>query len=480
MKKTIFLLAFQIVAAFTLTAQLPYNSRYFSAVFDSITIDTSIVYGNAPALVFPYLSESNTFNEDLLMDVYQPFGDTLNARPLVICAHSGSFLSGSRKNDDMVDFCDSLAHRGYVAATIDYRLGMNVFNTASSVRAVYRGLQDGRAAVRFFKEFAGLYGIDTNQIYLLGSSAGSFIGLQNMFMDMEDERPPETYNSPDLGCLDCSGNSYAHSGKANAVVSLWGALKDTNLIVNTDSLPLFLAHGTADDVVYFDVGHPFGYNGFPETYGSLPVSQQRATYGFQATTYFVEGVGHEFYGASNGMWGSLGPNNYWDTIVAKVDTFCYRVHKPHASFNYTGVENVYLFEDESTGATRWHWDFGDGTYSDEQNPVHEYLVSGRYQATEMVLNDLTSWDTTSTNIDIFVSVNETPSKEIIIYPNPAKDKIMISGSFETVTLFNMEGLKILETKSKQPINIGNLPVGVYFIKVISKNREVIVKKFIKR
>ena len=478
MKKTIFLLLFQILATFTLTAQLPYNNRYISAVFDSVSIDTNIVYGNAPALTFPYLSESNTFDQDLLMDLYQPYGDTLNARPLVICAHSGAFLSGSRKNDDMIDFCDSLAHHGYVTATIDYRMGMNVFNTASSIRAVYRGLQDGRTAVRFFKAFADLYKIDTNQIYLLGSSAGSFIGLQNMFMDTEEERPPETYNAPDLGCLDCSGNSYPPSGKANAVVSLWGALKDTTLIVESDSLPLFLAHGKADDVVYFDVGHPFGYDGFPETYGSLPVSQQRVAYGFPVETYFVEGVGHEFYGTDNGMWEALGPNAYWDTVFAKVDTFFYEVHKPQASFSTTGFENVYMFIDESTEASQWHWDFGDGFYTNEQNPIHEFMVSGSYKVVEMVLNDLTSWDTTSTMVDITVSVDENPSKEIIIYPNPATDKIMITGNFKTVTLLNLKGYKLLET-DKHQVNIGSLPVGIYFVKVVT-NRGVVVKKLVKR
>lgn len=479
MKKIIFVFCFLILTKFTLVAQLPYNNRYHKAVFDSVVVDTGVVYGNAPALTFPYLSESNTFNQDLLLDVYQPYGDTLTARPLVICAHSGAFLSGTRKNDDMMDFCDSLAHRGYVAATIDYRLGMNILSTASSIRAVYRGLQDGRAAVRFFKEFAGQYGVDTNQVYLLGSSAGSFIGLQNMFMDTEEERPPETFNSPDLGCLDCSGNSYSHSGKANSVVSLWGALKDTALIVDTDSLPLFLAHGTSDDVVYFDVGHPFGYSGFPETYGSLPVSQQRSVYGFPVETYFVEGAGHEFYGADNGMWGELGPNAYWDTVFAKVDTFFYEVHKPQASFSTTGFENVYMFFDESTGASQWHWDFGDGSYSDEQNPVHEFMISGNYKVVEMVLNDLTSWDTTSITVDITVSVDENPSNEVLIYPNPATDKVVVTGGFSKGTLFNPAGDKLMEIYNGHQINITGLPVGVYFVKIVT-NHGVFIKKLVKR
>lgn len=37
------------------------------------------------------------------------------------------------------------------------------------------------------------------------------------------------------------------------------------------------------------------------------------------------------------------------------------------------------FKDESRGAiNKWHWDFGDGTSSDEQNPVHQYEKAGKY------------------------------------------------------------------------------------------------------
>ena len=37
------------------------------------------------------------------------------------------------------------------------------------------------------------------------------------------------------------------------------------------------------------------------------------------------------------------------------------------------------FQDETQGtATSWKWDFGDGTYSEEQNPLHQYKRAGDY------------------------------------------------------------------------------------------------------
>ncbi|MCD4821527.1 MAG: PGF-pre-PGF domain-containing protein [Methanococcoides sp.] len=49
---------------------------------------------------------------------------------------------------------------------------------------------------------------------------------------------------------------------------------------------------------------------------------------------------------------------------------------------------VVQFTDESTNnPTSWEWDFGDGSVSNEQNPVHVYNVSGTYDVSLTVSND---------------------------------------------------------------------------------------------
>ncbi|AKB75258.1 cell surface protein [Methanosarcina lacustris Z-7289] len=37
------------------------------------------------------------------------------------------------------------------------------------------------------------------------------------------------------------------------------------------------------------------------------------------------------------------------------------------------------FTDTSKYANKWHWDFGDGTYSTKQNPLHIYKKAGNYK-----------------------------------------------------------------------------------------------------
>ena len=50
----------------------------------------------------------------------------------------------------MVALCEAAAKRGYVAISMEYRLGLNILSSYSGERAVYRGVQDGSAIIRYF------------------------------------------------------------------------------------------------------------------------------------------------------------------------------------------------------------------------------------------------------------------------------------------------------------------------------------------
>ncbi len=465
-------------------SQIPYNHRYSSPIFNEIEISYDVVYGNAPALSFPYFNENNTTPQDLLMDIYIPAGDTLEYKPALVCTHSGAFVSGTKSAEDMVAFCDSMAHRGYVTVSIDYRLGMNVFSAESSTRAVYRGVQDGRSAIRFLKENAEVYGIDTNNIYMLGSSAGAYVGLHNIYMDTEDERPPETYNSPDLGCLDCSGNDFEHSGRAVGLISLWGALQDTALIFQEDTIPIFVAHGTADATVPFGYGSAFGNPAFPATYGSNLVAEQIESYGNNVEKYFVMGEGHEFYGTDNGDWPGA-PNNYWDTVFNKTQSFMHNIHKPTAGFYYEDY-GLYEFFDQSISASSWYWDFGDGTYSTDQNPIHDYAEYGFYRVTQFVENELMSWDSLSMEISFFLDIKENSNQHFTMFPNPTSNQVTFKNDDNqsiTVVLRSSNGIIVYnsEVPSQRSVthSLINCSPGLYFVSVISNSFVTVNKLVIK-
>lgn len=266
------------------------------------------------------------------MDIYEPVGDVLTQRPLMLWVHPGGFILGDKEVDDMVALCDSFARRGYVTASIGYRLGFNPLSTSSAERAVYRGSQDVRAAIRYLMEYSSVYDIDTNNIFLGGSSAGAIATVHVAYAD-QDEVPASIsggFIDPDLGCMDCSGNAYSHEIALAGIVNLWGALGDSTWIDSDETTPALLIHGIDDDVVPFGVGYAFGVPTMPLSDGSRSIHNSLVSLGIDHTFMPFPGEGHEPHGASNGTF-SGPPTEYWDTIFNAVRDHYFTILQPNAA-----------------------------------------------------------------------------------------------------------------------------------------------------
>ena len=66
--------------------------RYLDEIFESVQKTEDVVYGNAPDLPFWFWVESNTVDIDIDMDFYEPSGDSLSVRPVIIFVHTGSYF----------------------------------------------------------------------------------------------------------------------------------------------------------------------------------------------------------------------------------------------------------------------------------------------------------------------------------------------------------------------------------------------------
>ena len=206
-----------LFCAVSMTAQ----ERYLDEVFDNVTVTSDVTYGvNATVLFLPSVGEAVPI--PLTMDIYEPEGDTEAARPLMLVFHTGNFLpnvtngqiSGTKTDSSAVEICTQLAKRGYVAASVTYRTGWNPLadnqptRALGLIQAAYRGIQDGRTAIRFFRADAANdnnYRIDTDRIAVWGNGTGGYLTLGLATLDSYDEIV-NTTNGPAKFILDTDGD----------------------------------------------------------------------------------------------------------------------------------------------------------------------------------------------------------------------------------------------------------------------------------
>ena len=185
MKKLLLIVSISLLA-FNAFSQ----SRYLDEVFLNVKVTSNVVYGQnygfftgAPIL------------QNLVMDVYEPDGDWIPNRPVIVYLHTGSFLpilwnrtsTGDMRDSATVEMCKQFARRGYIAISMDYRTAWNPASTVEDIRrgtllqAVYRSLQDTKTCLRYLtmtaKDQGNPWRIDTNRFIIGGQGSGGYTAL---------------------------------------------------------------------------------------------------------------------------------------------------------------------------------------------------------------------------------------------------------------------------------------------------------------
>lgn len=219
------------------------GTRYLDDITSSVSLST-IQYGEA----IDHLGKL----QSLYMDVYEPEGDPLPLRPLIVLAHGGAYITGER--EDMADLCQQLAKKGYVAASIDYRLWpvftLGIPDSLATIDIVLKSIKDLKAAIRYFQEDIkgqNKFRIDPTKIIVGGGSAGAIMALHAVYLDEGDDIPTFFWE-----ILKANGGLEA-SIPALAVLNFSGALYRREWIQRGNP-PLLSMHGTEDDVVPYGMG----------------------------------------------------------------------------------------------------------------------------------------------------------------------------------------------------------------------------------
>lgn len=241
------LLLFLISLSFTSISFSQCGNRYVDSLFE--VEKNTYVFG-----------QNTTFdgtNQTLNLDLYTPKNDIETKRPCIIFCFGGSFVTGSRTSTELVQLAEFFTKKGYVCASIDYRLD-NIFNLIASettTKAVWRAVQDAKAAIRFLRSKQTEYKIDEKQIFIGGTSAGAITAMTAGYSQFNDfpTSLQSTINS--IGGFEGTTNNLTVSSEVKGLFGFSGAIFDTTHIRVKD-LPIYLNHAVNDLTVPFRQGKP--------------------------------------------------------------------------------------------------------------------------------------------------------------------------------------------------------------------------------
>lgn len=154
---------------------------------------------------------------------------------------------------------------------------------------------------------------------------------------------------------------------------------------------------------------------------------------------------------------------------------------PVSDFVYRADNQVVRFINMSQNADSWYWSFGNGFFSNLENPVYHFLEPGTYETcllasnscgsdircNRIVIEAYTNPQSTGTETEIETTPNPTSGElKVTSSPNHTILKIEISTTSGRIvqTLFP-------EAVASVSINISNLDSGVYIVKTITTQGE---------
>lgn len=261
------------------------------------TVASSLTAQSLPPLPEGLIHDANieysNVGGSLEMDIVRPRAGAAERRPAVVLIHGGGFRAGTRES--YLPMAARLAQRGYVAATVTYRLApRNQFPAA---------VHDVKAAVRFLRANASKYGIDAERIGAMGGSAGGhlalFLGLTAGVAEFEGPGPNLQFSSRVACVANYYGptdftQSYSKSVDAAQVLPMFlgGDLDHARLAhirasplnwVTPDAAPVLSLHGTNDTYVAYE--------------HSVWLTERLLGAGVPAEIETITGAGHGFKGA---------------------------------------------------------------------------------------------------------------------------------------------------------------------------------------
>ena len=419
--------------------------------------------------------------QPLLLNIAYPVNDAVPecGRPLMVIVHGGAFLSGSKQDGSVNFWMEDFAKKGYVAASIEYRLGMyhppfyngclldnydcgSMADTLEWHRALHRGIQDVRGAIRFLITQKETFEINPDNVFMIGESAGGFIVMGVAYDDAGDPidsaslaqasvlRPHIQYENsckasysypidsmflerPDLGSSFGKLNPEGGGYKIRGVASIYGGiLKDMFFDEGDVELPSLYMYAQPNDLIV-----PFNKGYLLKGYSACAVNSAGCPW---------------VYGAPY-AYGNFGVAKLLDK--KQLQGLTIPDYKAEFTENYADCLTQTLFPQTAGHAID---NFGFRT------------------------KNITDFFSTKVNTDCASNGNLALKEDsYFAIPNPASNTISVRTKINTklnIKIYDQLGNKRL-TATNFPVGISGLSQGMYYLTFI-ENGQIHVVKFVKK
>ncbi|CAN5647239.1 hypothetical protein BH18ACI1_BH18ACI1_18420 [soil metagenome] len=241
-----------------------------------------------------YLSERGK-EKQLQIGLVRPVDNLPNKkRPLIIGVHGGGFVDFCPFEPCYVKYSESVltpnfVSQGFVTASIQYRLtspldfNLPEINDEKLRETQYKATQNIREAIKYIFENAEKFGVDTENVFLIGTSAGAITVLHAAFLDNE-EVPKNLLKK--YGTLE-------KREKIKGVISFSGAIYDLAYLKGGDKVPLMIVHGSEDLIVPFDKGFYLGLKHLTPVFGGKAIFDEATNQDIPVKGYFYD-FGHTY------------------------------------------------------------------------------------------------------------------------------------------------------------------------------------------
>lgn len=214
-------------------------------VNDAEKIDRDVTYGKAGDV-------------ELKMDIYHPKTTSGKASPVAMYVHGGGWRAGDKAQGAGAMAISELVKRGYLVASINYRLAPQYKFPAQ--------IEDAKCAVRFLRANADKYHLDPKRIGVWGGSAGghlvALLGTTDASADFEGNGGHADQSSRVQAVVDMFGPADLTFGLGLRLrEEVFGASSDQDEVlkraspvhyVSKDDPPFLILHGDQDKVVALD------------------------------------------------------------------------------------------------------------------------------------------------------------------------------------------------------------------------------------